>query len=58
MSQKKVEVAVIIYYQFMMPQSLALQYEVKSPVLGLQWAPSVQVLYAQTDIISQWKMGT
>ena len=39
-------------------------YVVKSPVLGLQWAPeysvlvpSVQVLHAQADIISQWKMG-
>ena len=37
---KKIGVAVIIYYQFMMPQSLVLcNYVVKSPVLGLQRAP-------------------
>ena len=43
---------------------LSTVYVEKSPVLGLQWAPeysvlvpSVQVLYAQADIISQWKMG-
>ena len=37
---KKVGVAVIIYYQFMVPQSLVCTvYVVKSPVLGLQRAP-------------------
>ena len=37
---KKIGVAVIIYYYFMMPQSLvSTVYVVKSPVLGLQWAP-------------------
>ena len=52
--QKKFWVSVIIYYWFMMPQSLVLCNVVKLPILGLQRVPENSELAPSVLDLYQW----